>query len=190
MGLDIPHEAVGKDGAASWKHTAAGTFVYIGKSRETVIDTSGFTRVLHQVRHPLKVIASMQTFSDSSWAYMAKSIALKVEADPIMKGMQAWVGWNQLAGQQACWRFQIEQLKDRFPEFCHHAGLPERPLPEVPPAAKDSRTDRYSPSTGKIWSRPTPSWPRSFAPSRSTMATKTSPPRPRPCSSPSANRAC
>lgn len=145
MGLDIPHEAVGKDGAASWKHTAPGVFVYIGKNRESVIDTAGFDRVLHQVRHPLKVIASMQTFSDSSWAYMAKSIELDLAADPVVKGMQAWIGWNQLAGKQARWRFQIEQLKDRFPEFCEHAGLPVRPLPEVPPAAKDSRTDRYDP---------------------------------------------
>lgn len=145
MGLDIPHEAVGKDGAASWKHTAPGVFVYIGKNRESLIDTSGFDRVLHQVRHPLKVIASMQTFSDSSWAYMAKSIELDTRASPVWKGMQAWVGWNRLAETKARWRFQIEELPSRFPEFCQHAGLPPRSLPEVPHVAKDSRTDRYAP---------------------------------------------
>ncbi len=145
MGLDIPHETVGKDGTASWKHTAPGVFVYIGKNRESIIDTTGFKRVLHQVRHPLKVISSMQTFSDSSWAYMAKFIDLSVHASPVVKGMQAWIGWNQLAGQRANWRFQIEQLKECFPEFCLHAGLPPQPLPEVPADAKDSRTDRYAP---------------------------------------------
>lgn len=145
LGLDIPHEAVGKDGAASWKHTASGTFVYIGKNRETKIDADGFDRVLHQVRHPLKVIASMQTFSVSSWSYMAGFIDLSLKASPVVKGMQAWVGWNALAEKRAQWSFQIERLKDIFPEFCHHAGLPVVPLPDVPHAAKDSRTDRYSP---------------------------------------------
>lgn len=147
MGYDVPHEAVGKDGAASWKHIVSGEFVYIGKNREAEIDSTGFTRILHQVRHPLKVIASMQTFSDSTWAYMAKFIELDAGLCPIRRSMQAWVRWNEFIEPKADWRFQIEELKDVFPEFCKHAGIPTVEMPKVPERAKDSRTKRYNPLT-------------------------------------------
>jgi hypothetical protein len=145
MGLDVPHEHVGKDGAASWKHIVSGTFVYIGKNREAEIDSTGFDRILHQVRHPLKVISSMQTFSDSTWSYMANYIELDLTAKPVKRGMQAWVRWNRLVESKAHWRFQIEELPKRFQEFCQQAGLPVRPMPHVPHEAKDSRTSRFKP---------------------------------------------
>lgn len=145
MGLDVPHEAVGKDGAASWKHVVSGTFVYIGKNRSVEIDSSGFDRILHQVRHPLKVIASMQTFSDSTWSYMAKAIELDLGANPVRKGMQAYVRWNRLIEKSADWRFRIEEIKEVFPEFCRQAGIAEQPFPELPKEVRDSRTKRYRP---------------------------------------------
>lgn len=144
LGLDVPHERVGRNGAASWKHIVSGTFVYVGKRREVEIDSRGFTRVLHQVRHPLKVISSMQTFSASTWQFMAKFIELDLAAPPVRRAMQAWVGWNRLIEPRARWRFQIEQLAAQFDRFCTEAGVPVQPLPEVPPAAKDSRTDRFA----------------------------------------------
>ena len=143
MDLDIPHEAVGKDGAASWKHIVSGTFVYIGKNRSVTIDGDGFDRILHQVRHPLKVIASMQTFSDSTWSYMAKAIELDIRANPLMKGMQAYLGWNRLIEQSANWRFRIEDIQRVFPEFCQQAGIQQQPFPKLPKQVCDSRTQRY-----------------------------------------------
>lgn len=145
MGLDVPHEAVGRDGAASWKHIVSGTFVYIGKNREVEIDASGFTTIIHQVRHPLKVIASMQTFSDSTWHHMAKFIDLDTKRSPVVRAMQAWVGWNELIEPKADWRFQVEEIQACFPEFCRRIGLPEQPFPEVPAQSRDSRTARYKP---------------------------------------------
>jgi hypothetical protein len=144
MGFDVPHEHVGKDGTASWKHVVSGTFVYIGKNREVKIDSDGFTHILHQVRHPLKVIASMQTFSDSTWHYMARFIDLNLKASPVHRAMQAWVGWNELVESKASWRFKIEDLPSNFEVFCEKAGLPVQVIPEVSHKAKDSRTDRFS----------------------------------------------
>lgn len=143
IGYDVPHESVGKRGTASWKHIVPGTFVYIGKNREVEIDASGFSRTLHQVRHPLKVIASMHTFSKSTWAHMAKYIEVDLEAAPALRGMQAWVRWNQLIEPQADWRFQIEKIKQVFPEFCHHAGIEVAKFPTVPHEARDSRVSRF-----------------------------------------------
>lgn len=145
LGYDVPHESVGKDGAASWKHIVSGTFVYIGKNREVEIDSTGFTRILHQVRHPLKVIASMQTFSDSTWQFMSEHIDLDPKSPVIPRAMNAWIQWNQLVEQKADWRFRIEDLKQNFPEFCEHAGIPVCDFPTIPHQSRDSRTERYKP---------------------------------------------
>ncbi len=145
LGYDVPHESVGRDGAASWKHIVSGTFTYIGKNREAAIDSSGFTKMLHQVRHPIKTIASMQTFSDSTWHFMSEHIPLDITAPPLVKGMQAWVGWNALIESKKPWRFQIERIKEIFPEFCEQAGISPADFPTVAQSARDSRTTRYSP---------------------------------------------
>lgn len=141
----MPHENRGCHGTVSWKHIVSGTFVYIGKKRVTEIDSTGFTTIIHQVRHPLKVIASMQTFSDSTWHYMAEFIELDLKRPPVVRAMQAWTGWNALIESKADWRFQIEQIKECFPELCRHVGLTTREFPEIPFAVRDSRTERYEP---------------------------------------------
>lgn len=148
LGYDIPHERIGKGGTASWKHIVSGRFAYIGKNRAAVnICSEGFTTILHQVRHPLKVIASMQTFGDSTWSFMAQHIQLDLKAPKVKRGMQAWVGWNQLIEKRAHWRFKIETLHESFDEFCLHAGIPPCQMPRIPVEAKDSRTKRYHPLT-------------------------------------------
>lgn len=146
MGLDVPHEVLGRDGTASWKHVVSGTFERIGKRRPAAtIDGSGFDCVLHQTRHPLKVIASMQTFGVSTWTFMAQHIDMDPQAPHIARAMRAWVGWNRLIESRAEWRFQIEELSAVFPEFCRRVGVQPQPLPEVPHEARDSRTRRYRP---------------------------------------------
>jgi hypothetical protein len=144
IGYDVPHESIGSDGAASWKHVVSGTFVYIGKNREVHIDSTGFTRILHQVRHPIKVISSMQTFSKSTWTYMANFIELDPGGNPALKAMQAYVYWNRLIEEKAHWRFRIEDLENIFPEFCSHAGIPSCEYPKIPHRARDSRSSRYN----------------------------------------------
>jgi hypothetical protein len=144
MGYDIPHEKVGKDGAASWKHIVSGTFQNLKKNQGHPIDSEGFTRILHMVRHPMKVISSMQTFSASTWGYMAEHAPVDLKAPLAKRGMQAWVSWNQLVEQRAHWRFQIERLPEQFEEFCRQAGVPERPMPQLPQSATDTRVKRYT----------------------------------------------
>jgi hypothetical protein len=144
MGFDVPHEKVGRDGAASWKHVVSGTFVNLKKNKGHPICNEGFTRILHLVRHPIKVISSMQTFSASTWAYMAQHAPVDLRAPVAKRGMQAWVSWNRLVEARAHWRFQIEKLPDQFDEFCHQARIPVRPMRQLPSSATDTRIKRYS----------------------------------------------
>jgi hypothetical protein len=143
MGFDVPHETVGKDGTASWKHIVSGTFLNVKKNQGHQICSEGFTRILHMVRHPIKVISSMQTFSASTWGYMAQHAPVDLDAPAARRGMQAWVSWNQLVEKRAHWRFQIESLSSQFDEFCRQAGIPVRAMPQLPPSATDTRVKRY-----------------------------------------------
>jgi hypothetical protein len=147
MGYDFPHERVGKDGAASWKHIVTGTFINRKGNRKSEICSEGFTSILHVVRHPLKVISSMQTFGPATWRYMGEHAAIDTEAPVLIRGMQAWVEWNRLVERRAHWRFQIENLPSQFDEFCRQAGIPARSMPVVPDTAADSRAKRYRPVT-------------------------------------------
>jgi len=146
LGLDIPHEEVGKDGTSSWKHIVSGTFEVKKKRvhRITEIKSEGFDTILHQVRTPLKVISSMQTFSSFTWDYMAKFIKLDRKASTIKQAMQAYLYWNRLIEKKAQWRFQIEQLQEVFPEFCNRIGVAPQPFPEIDHSSRDSRTKRYA----------------------------------------------
>ncbi len=146
LGLDIPHEAIGKDGASSWKHIVSGTFEVKKKRvhRITEIKSEGFDRILHQVRTPLKVIASMQTFSSFTWDYMAKFIEIDRDASMVKQAMQAYLYWNRLIEKKAQWRFQIEKLEEVFPQFCEKIGVAPQPFPTIEHKARDSRTKRYA----------------------------------------------
>jgi hypothetical protein len=145
IGRDVPHEAVGKDGASSWKHIVSGTFEVKKKRvhRITEIKSEGFDIILHQVRAPLKVIASMQTFSSFTWDFMAQFIELERDASPIKQAMQAYLNWNRMIEKKAQWRFQIEKLPDVFPEFCERVGVAPQPFPTIDHSSRDSRTKRY-----------------------------------------------
>lgn len=145
MGLDFPHERVGKHGTASWKHIVTGTFINRKGDRQTEICSEGFERILHVVRHPMKVISSMQTFGPATWRFMAEHAAVDLDAPLPIRGMQAWLEWNRIIEMRAHWRFQIETLPEQFDEFCRQAEIPLQPMPTVPDNVADSRVKRYRP---------------------------------------------
>jgi hypothetical protein len=150
MGLDVGHETVGRDGAASWKHAVSGTFVVkkrFRRARVTEIDSKIFETVLHQVRDPLKVVASMQTFGEATWSYMAQHTSVSMEQPVLARAMLGYIEWNRLVEARAEWRFRIEALPEVFDEFCRRAGVEPMAMPEVPREKRDARGARYTPVT-------------------------------------------
>jgi len=150
LGLDVPHEAVGASGAASWKHIAPGTFTVkkrFHRARTAEIEDPPFTTILHQTRHPLKVVASMQTLSRASWNYLEARTGADPDDHPVERAARAYIDWNKRIEPRAEWRYQIEMLPEVFPEFCQRAGVRNAPAapPELPPKAKDARPHRYEP---------------------------------------------
>ena len=82
----------------------------------------------HQVRHPLKQIASM--WSHRSWGFADQVVDLP---DLELYGcMQYWLMWNELCEEFCVWRYQIEQLPTVWDEFLERIGHDSCEMPDVP----------------------------------------------------------
>jgi len=144
LGLDIrherpigPHGSMGRDGAASWFMAVDDTNPPFGPG------TTGyqFEFVLHVVRHPLKVIASVAQFilqkGVPSPEYIEKHAprtrltfeerALEPKQQLILRAARYWYHWNQLAEGKADQTLQVEQLASALPGLCDQLGVEYRP---------------------------------------------------------------
>lgn len=124
MGLPFSHEGFPKKGISSWplavRSDAEMPWWMFCRHGEFT-----FKPVLHQVRHPLAVIASTQTFAGSSWDYIKKHIPVKDEDSLLLKCMKYWYYWNLEAEKFSEWTYQLESFPEVFPEFCKRIGHPE-----------------------------------------------------------------
>lgn len=126
---------------SSWKHAQPGMFRnrFYARSMRQDFDT-----VLHQVRHPLHVIASSTTLVDRTVDHIKKYVDIPeptVSHDQsITLCMRSWLGWNRLIEPTASWRFQLEELDDVCPEFCRRIGIPEQASPGM--GARNTRVHR------------------------------------------------
>jgi len=96
-GLDIGHEQVGNDGTVDW-HAA---------SR---LDDFADYVVVHQVRHPLRAIASITTLSAASWRFVARHTAALANAALLRRAASHWFMWNRLIEQRGYPIRRVEQL--------------------------------------------------------------------------------
>jgi hypothetical protein len=124
MGLPFSHEGYPKKGIAAWplavRHNEEMPWWMPFRQGEVT-----FKPVLHQVRHPLAVIASTQTFANSSWDYIKKYIPLNDGDSLLLKCMKYWYYWNLKAEEISEWTYSLESFPDVFPEFCERIGHPE-----------------------------------------------------------------
>jgi len=117
---------------SSWKHAQPGDFRNLHFVRTL---RQGFARIIHQVRHPLDVIASSTTLTARSVDHIKSYVDIpeptRHKDQPLTLCMRAWLGWNSLIEQRADWRLQLEELPAVFPEFCRWLDLPEQPIPDI-----------------------------------------------------------
>ena len=133
-GVDVGHERTGKDGVASWYMTPGleseahytGTGLPFGKMSKYA-DLGSDPIIIHQVRHPLKAIASQQTFLPASWKYVESFAFTKISPKDsrLLKCMKYWYYWNLKAEQSADALFRVEELPNEFEAFCVALGRPE-----------------------------------------------------------------
>jgi len=141
LGLDIRHERpvppngmMGADGMSSWFMAADDPEPPSGPS---ALDYE-FDVVIHQVRHPLKVIASMAQFilreGKRAPAYIQQNAPeTQLGADErhyidpkhqlILKASRYWYHWNLLAEAKADATVKIEDLNLQLPHLCDLVGI-------------------------------------------------------------------
>ncbi len=132
LGIDVRHELVGRDGAAGWNYT------HLLQQGRTEAGMPASTIVFHQVRHPLKVISSVQDMGNNTWEAIGARAQLNgVNWNPLednhpVRGMKYWLIWNGFAERIAQYRYRIEDLQGAWSTILRMAGIDYVPIPDVP----------------------------------------------------------
>jgi len=141
LGLNIGHETARTNdpkpaGNVSW---------YLAP----IVDPTKYF-VIHQVRHPVRVIASLWTLGNPSWEYIYKHApSISPDSPRLLQGMQYWVEWNKMAEAKASVRFRIEDLSMDLEKLCELLGL----LPNYGALSKvpnDTNTRRHHAGYRKV----------------------------------------
>lgn len=160
LGLDIRHERpvppdgmIGADGMASWFMAVDDPHPPSGPS---ALDYQ-FDVVIHQVRHPLEVIASMAQFifrqGKRAPGFIERHVPeTRLDAEEqnlfnpqeqlFLKAARYWCRWNLLAEAKADRTVQIERLDRELPDLCDLVGVLYRPG-MVDCLSKDINARRY-----------------------------------------------
>src|SRR6185369_1461945 len=139
QGLDISHEnptppngQMGKDGIASWYMAVNDLKALFGPSASEY----EFDFVIHQVRHPLKVIASVAQFvlrDALSRDYIERN-APETRLNPrerqmpdcdqlILQASRYWLYWNLLACEKSSLTIKVEDLAASVEELCARLNI-------------------------------------------------------------------
>jgi hypothetical protein len=140
LGLDIQHERdfrppgeLGKDGFASWFLAVDDPSPPFGPSSHGY----HFDCVIHQVRHPLKVIASVAQYILQQGFYSPVFIEkyvpqiklcydqefLKYKDKLVLQAAYYWYHWNLMAEVKSTQTVQVEHLIENLPQLCNMVGI-------------------------------------------------------------------
>lgn len=123
FGYSVGHEALGKHGISSWCLVPDTRQRCWGPSlRELARLKLPF---VHQVRHPLKVIASIATFGSHSWEFISNFIPIEKDDTLTQMCMKYWYHWNLLAEKRAKLTYQVELIEDALPKLLTIGGFDE-----------------------------------------------------------------
>lgn len=143
-GLQVEHEIDGRDGIVSW--------IMAVDSKTTPWETPWgpgsrdyrFKHIFHQVRNPLKTIASVSNEPFKAWKYITAYIPqIKMEDPPLVKAAKYWIYWNQKAEKKAEWTYRLEDIDKKVEEMSKRLGIPlnKELLAQIP---KDTNTRHFT----------------------------------------------
>lgn len=140
LGIDVGHEVMRENGTVDW--TA------VSWEAEKL---NQFDLILHQVRHPLKVIASWHEVSEShpagewAWSFLYQVLRLQKEMPLLEKLMVYWLQWNLRAEKFVSKTYQVEKFMQEVPEIITKTfELPPDAWEriEIPPENTHTTSDR------------------------------------------------
>ena len=126
LGCHVHHEGLGPAGAVSWFFSWRMNS-YAINNPESLRDHR-FCVVLHQVRHPLRVISSMLKATrpgDRYWQWIYSAEPAVQRGEPLLlQATRLWVAQNERLEAYADARFRVEDTSPR--DVCRLAGVTER----------------------------------------------------------------
>jgi hypothetical protein len=123
LGLDVGHERIGRDGVSSWALAVDAERTPWGPSWGDV----QFDTVLHQVRHPLDVIDSVETLKPTSWEFVSRHVPLAPRESFPVRGALLWCHWNRAAERRATLTYRVEAIGEALPLICEALDVPHDP---------------------------------------------------------------
>lgn len=146
-GLRVNHEAMGPDGLVSCFFTVNDFWYpggHIGRR-----DQFDFEHVWHQIRHPLKVIASMSAdhgMPGDFRHWQEKHTGIPGDYEPrILRWANFWRHWVPLATKQAQWTYRIEDFDGVWTEMRKRLEIEDEPdLSKISRAMGSKRPDSLS----------------------------------------------
>jgi len=140
--LDIGHENFGKDGVVSWNMA-----VENGGFKSRVRELNGkendceFSKILHQVRHPLKQIRSFLTAElytpKATWDYISLYTSVNPKQNTtLLNCMKYYYEWNKICETRTAFMYKIEDIDIYYPKICDYLKI----IPNYE-ALKDTKRD-------------------------------------------------
>lgn len=145
MGLKVEHEKMGRDGTvSSW--FAVDDYYYPRAHGGRRADFH-FDLVVHQVRHPLDVIGSLETAMNPAWWHWQQAHT-GISKESEYPGSRFWLAWNERCeAQPTDLSLRVEAMEDAWPTLSELLFGEERPLPNVSPeTGRLRRPNRRAPS--------------------------------------------
>jgi hypothetical protein len=137
---------MGKDGIASWLMAVDTSQVPWGPPSSLF----SFKTIIHQIRHPLDTISSLQTFNDLAWDFICNHIPSSCDEPLLLKCAKYWHYWNFKAERIAQWSYRIEDIREVFSELCFRIGIQaNRAILDSTPTDINTRKGQYKMVTWK-----------------------------------------
>lgn len=149
LGIEVGHEKMERNGTVDW------TAVSWEPQR-----LNQFDLILHQVRHPLKVISSWHTVEEShpsgkwAWGFLYNTLSIPPEMSLLEKLMIYWLHWNLRAEEITRKTYQVERFMQEVPEVVSKTfDLPSDAWTTLvlPPENIHSTSDRETYRKGLCW---------------------------------------
>ena len=119
QGLDIGHEQVGTDGVSSWLFAVLDRH-YPWHQRGELRQDYNFKVILHQVRDPLKVLASMAVLRRPDWTFIGRH--LNLPPGSLARRISFYLQWTQICDRQAHYRYRVEDFQMEWPHLHRLCG--------------------------------------------------------------------
>lgn len=123
FGYFVGHESLQRHGISSWCLVPKTGKRCWGPSSQDLANLN--LPYVHQVRHPLKVIASMTTARSDSWRFISRFIPIELNDNLIQNSMKYWYYWNRLAEKRAAFTYQVEEIEKALPGLINIGGFDE-----------------------------------------------------------------